>query len=244
MDTLRPIEARIIGCLVEKAATTPEQYPLSLNALVAACNQKSNRSPAMNLSEDAVFDAMQSLRSRGWVTMIMPTSGRVERWRHHVRDKLAIDSLQQAVLAELLLRGPQTAGEIRTRAARMKPIDSLDTALNVLDSLSRPGEPASESAEPRPALVRKIPPAPGGRAERWIQLLAPDAHPVDAPEQQRPPGADRIHEPRTPAARSAGSDAAELSTELHRMNDRLTDVEVRCLKLEQDLDSLRRELGM
>lgn len=164
METLAPIEARIIGSLIEKAFTTPDQYPLSLNALLSACNQRSNRDPVMSITGKDALDALQRLRDGGWVTIVMPSSGRIERYRQTVRDKLDLDGRQQAVIAELLLRGPQTAGEIRTRCARMKPFESLEVAQNVLTSLAQ---------RPEGALVERLPPSPGGRAERWAQRLSP-----------------------------------------------------------------------
>jgi uncharacterized protein YceH (UPF0502 family) len=117
-------ERRILGVLVEKAKTTPDAYPLSINALLTGCNQKSNRDPLMSLEEDDVEDVLGRLKTRGLVMKVI--GGRVERWRHLLYETWNVDKVELAILAELLLRGPQTEGELRTRASRMEPIDDLD----------------------------------------------------------------------------------------------------------------------
>jgi uncharacterized protein YceH (UPF0502 family) len=117
-------ERRILGVLVEKAKTTPDAYPLSINALVTGCNQKSNRDPLMNLDDDTALDALGRLKTRGLVMKVI--GGRVERWRHLLYETWNVDKVELAILAELLLRGPQTEGELRTRASRMEPIEDLD----------------------------------------------------------------------------------------------------------------------
>lgn len=117
-------ERRVLGVLVEKAKTTPDTYPLSVNSLVTGCNQKSNRDPLMDLDEDDVLDALNRSKAKGLVMKVI--GGRVERWRHLLYETWHVDKVELAVLAELLLRGPQTEGELRTRAGRMEPIDDLD----------------------------------------------------------------------------------------------------------------------
>src|SRR4051794_31787465 len=116
-------ERRVLGVLVEKAKTTPDAYPMSLNALVTGCNQKSNRDPILFLSEDDVEYTLTRLQKAGLVMKI--TGGRVERWRHLLYESWNVDKVDLAILGELLLRGPQTEGELRTRASRMEPIDDL-----------------------------------------------------------------------------------------------------------------------
>src|SRR4051794_40125390 len=123
MIELTPDESRVLGVLVEKAFTTPDQYPLSLNSLTSGCNQKNNRDPVLNMSEDQVFDAVESLRSKGLVIRIEAGAGsRVHRFKHNAIDTLHVRSTELAILAELLLRGPQTHGELRGRASRMQPM--------------------------------------------------------------------------------------------------------------------------
>lgn len=127
-------ERRVLGVLVEKAKTTPDTYPLSCNALVAGCNQKSARDPVLDLSDVEVEQALLALQKRGLVARI--TGGRVERWRHLLYESWQVNKVELAVLAELLLRGPQTEGELRGRASRMEPIDDLDALRAVLRPLS------------------------------------------------------------------------------------------------------------
>ncbi len=162
-------ECRVLGVLIEKAQTTPQQYPLSLNALVNGCNQKSTRQPVLSLSEDEVFDTLESLRHKGLSREIMLSGSRVAKYRHIARETLNVDTNELVILAELLLRGPQTLGELRGRASRMHPIESLDIAQNVVQHLIDRDEP----------LVKPVPPEPGSRAGRFIQLLCPDLHQIE-----------------------------------------------------------------
>ncbi|HEY1859498.1 MAG TPA: DUF480 domain-containing protein, partial [Gemmataceae bacterium] len=130
---LGALERRILGVLIEKAKTTPDAYPMSLNGLTTGANQKSNRDPLLNLSEDEVEETLLGLNKQGLVSKI--TGGRVERWRHMLYEGWRADKVELAILAELLLRGPQTEGELRGRASRMEPIDDLEALRNVLRKL-------------------------------------------------------------------------------------------------------------
>jgi uncharacterized protein YceH (UPF0502 family) len=132
------IERRVLGVLVEKAKTTPENYPLSLNALRAGCNQKSNRSPLMQLEEDQIDEALEQLRKIGAVAQIQG-GARIDRYRHLAYDWLGVEKVELAVMAELLLRGTQMVGELRGRAARMEPIKDLAELQPTLDSLHAKG---------------------------------------------------------------------------------------------------------
>jgi uncharacterized protein YceH (UPF0502 family) len=120
----------VLGVLVEKAKTTPDTYPLSVNALVTGCNQKSNRDPLLELTDLDVEDTLAELQKKGLVVKI--TGGRVVRWRHTLYDSFHVGKVELAVLGELLLRGPQTEGELRGRASRMEPLDDLDALRAVL----------------------------------------------------------------------------------------------------------------
>ncbi len=131
---LNPLERRVLGVLVEKAKTTPDAYPLSLNALVTGCNQKSNRDPIMNVDDADVQEALEELQKKGLVILIQ--SSRVDRWRHGLYDTWTSDKVELAILAELLLRGPQTEGELRGRASRMEPIEDLERLRTILKSLA------------------------------------------------------------------------------------------------------------
>ncbi|VTT99728.1 Uncharacterized protein OS=Singulisphaera acidiphila (strain ATCC BAA-1392 / DSM 18658 / VKM B-2454 / MOB10) GN=Sinac_6325 PE=4 SV=1: DUF480 [Gemmataceae bacterium] len=134
-EPLTPLERRILGVLVEKQKTSKsaDSYPLSLNALWTGCNQKSNRDPVMDLSDDDVDQGMLPLQKRGLAARI--TGGRVERFRHNLYDHWTRNGAEMAVLAELLLRGPQTKGDLRVRASRMDPIDTLDALEEILRAL-------------------------------------------------------------------------------------------------------------
>jgi len=171
MTTLTPDEARVLGVLIEKSLTTPNQYPLSLNAVVDGANQKSNRDPVLNMTEDQVFDALESLRDKQLVVRVDQVGARVHKFKHAAVEVLHARTAEVAILAELLLRGPQTLGELRGRASRMQPMESLERVRDMIRALS-------ERAEP---YVKELPPAPGSRAERFVQLLCPDLHPLDAP---------------------------------------------------------------
>ena len=165
---LSPDEARVLGVLIEKATTTPEQYPLSMNGVVNGANQKNNRDPVTSMTEDQAFDAVEGLRQKGLVVRVDVPGNRVSKYRHNVTDTLHVRTGEAAILAELMLRGPQTLGELRGRASRMAPMDSLDVARDMIRALSERPEP----------LVKQIPPVPGSRAERYVQLLAPESHVV------------------------------------------------------------------
>ncbi len=132
---LDKIERRVLGVLVEKGYTTPDQYPLSMNAIVNGCNQKSCREPVMSLDEVQVFDAIDAMRKQGLVICAHTGNSRVEKYRHCVPEMFEIVAREAAVLAELLLRGPQTDGELRQRANRMIPISSLEQVQEVVESL-------------------------------------------------------------------------------------------------------------
>jgi uncharacterized protein len=132
---LKSRERRVMGVLVEKAKTTPEYYPMTVAAIVAACNQKSNRDPVTNYDQDDVDETLQGLRKKGAVILI-EGSGRVAKWKHTLYDWLKVTKVELAVLAELLLRGPQTEGELRARASRMEPLEDLPTLQAVLDALA------------------------------------------------------------------------------------------------------------
>jgi uncharacterized protein YceH (UPF0502 family) len=168
---LSDVEARVLGCLVEKDITTPEYYPLSLNALVHACNQKSNREPLMNLEEDVV---RQALRALGDQMLARSASGdsRVAKYEHRLADTFNFTRPETAILCELLLRGPQTPGELRSRAERMHPFEDLSVVQSTLKHLM----------EREPPLVKLLPRQPGNKEARYAHLLSGDVEVREAPQ--------------------------------------------------------------
>jgi len=135
MELLDPVEARVLGALMEKEVTTPEYYPLSLNALVNACNQKSNRDPVVDYDEDTVSDAVDRLREKK-LSLLITGSGRVNKFQQRISETLNLGRRESAVLCTLLLRGPQTLGEVKDRSERMFAFADLAEAETVLDKLA------------------------------------------------------------------------------------------------------------
>jgi hypothetical protein len=177
---LSPLEARIIGCLIEKAITTPDQYPLSLNALTNACNQKSNRDPVMDLDERTVQQTVDALVRKHWVMERSGFGSRVPKYQHRFCNtgfgSLEFSPVETAILCELMVRGPQTPGELRTRAARLAPVKDggeIETALNNL-----------AARQDGPFVVR-LPREPNRRDSRYAHLFSgeidlPESLPLDA----------------------------------------------------------------
>jgi uncharacterized protein YceH (UPF0502 family) len=186
---LAPRERRVLGVLVEKAKTTPEYYPLTLAAIVTGCNQKSNRDPVTNYDADDVEETLQELRKKGAVVMV-ESGGRVVRWKHTLYDWLKVSKVELAVMGELLLRGPQTEGDLRARASRMEPIADLPALQALLEALvarglvsflSPPGQkrgvvvthalyPTAEAEKVRQAFLQSAP--AGDEEERPARLAA------------------------------------------------------------------------
>src|ERR1700688_4478023 len=145
---LSDVETRVLGSLVEKELTTPEYYPLSLNALVNACNQKSNRDPVMSVNDDAVSQALRSLDKEGLAAPADAMDNRVTKFGHRLQEAFNFDRRETAVLCELLLRGPQTPGALRSRAGLMHPFDDLGQVQSTLQRLPQ-REPALVNVLPR-----------------------------------------------------------------------------------------------
>jgi hypothetical protein len=165
---LDAIEARVLGVLIEKDLTTPDQYPLSLNGATLGCNQKSNRDPVLELVESEVNAALGKLIVKGLAGSVHPMGGRVEKFRHNTEAVLKVTTTEAATLAELLMRGPQQPGELRARVSRMSPVETQQALMDVLKPLLERG------------LVVRLDPTPGSRAERYAQTLSPTAHPIEA----------------------------------------------------------------
>ena len=167
---LNEIECRVLGSLVEKEITTPEYYPLSLNALVNACNQKSNREPAMSLDEATVRQALHSLDGQSLVRSISAADSRVTKYEHRLQEAFNFYRHEVAILCVLLLRGPQTPGELRTRAERMHPFDDLSAVHSSLQHLMKR----------EPPLVKVLPRQAGTKEARYAHLLSGDVEAFDA----------------------------------------------------------------
>ncbi len=160
------VELRVLGSLLEKEETTPEAYPLTVNALIAACNQKTNRDPITDLSEGQVWDALERLRHE---TLVWRSEGaRTERWQQSVSRRWGLDSAGKALMTLLLLRGPQTLGELRTRSERMVAFKTLEEVESKLRSLAGEDEP----------LVVELPRRPGQKEIRWMHLVG-DPNAID-----------------------------------------------------------------
>jgi uncharacterized protein len=168
--TLNTEEIRILGSLLEKEITTPEYYPLSLNGLLNACNQKSNRDPVLHLDEATLEHALYTLRDKGLLVSITGAGSRVPKYSHRISEKFNLGRRELAILCELMLRGPQTLGELRTRAERMHSFGDLSEVESVLDRM--------------PELVTKLPRRPGEKEVRYTHLLSgepPASEPATLP---------------------------------------------------------------
>jgi uncharacterized protein len=206
-------EGRVIGSLIEKQLTTPQQYPLSLNALLLACNQSSNRDPVVEFDETTVDNTVASLKTAGLVSYVYPSHGRsVTRYQHLLGDRLDFTEQQLALVAVLLLRGPQTGGELRSRTERMCEFDSIAQVDAELQRLSDLPEP----------VVARLARRPGQKEERWVQLLMDSSSAV---LMEAPPGGDdrAVAAPSDLAAEVADlrADVAELSAKVTELYDQL-----------------------
>ena len=187
---LSPVEARVLGCLIEKERTTPEYYPITINALVNACNQKSNRDPMMSLSEGDVALALDTLKVKDLVHVVHTAGARVAKHAHHIERLFSFTQQEFAVLCVLLLRGPQTSGEIRSRVERMCSFAATSEVESVLQDLAQ--------REDGP-FVSKLPRQPGKSSCRFAHLfcgpVAQEAEPqteTAAPQADTPPQDDRL----------------------------------------------------
>jgi uncharacterized protein YceH (UPF0502 family) len=232
-------ERRVLGVLVEKAKTTPDVYPLSMNSLVTGANQKSNRDPVLDLTDVDVEEALAGAQKKGLVIKI--TGGRVERWRHNLYDAWHADKVELAILAELLLRGPQTEGELRGRASRMEPIADLDTLRALVKPLVERRLVVYLSAEGRRGTMLTH----GFHAPEELQQLrarhdAEEAGPVSAaPAASLPVNrpVPNVAEPDLEARLSAAE------TEIAGLRKTLADIQATVANLTAQLQALKEALG-
>jgi uncharacterized protein YceH (UPF0502 family) len=218
MIELTPDEARVLGVLVEKELTTPDQYPLTLNAVMNGANQKNNRHPVTALDDNAVRSALIGLRNKGLVVQLDGHGQRTSKYRHEMIAKAGVTKAEMVLLAELFLRGPQTLGELRGRASRMAPMDSLEMVRNTLGQLMNKPEP----------LVKQLPPSLGSRAERFAQLMCPDLHSL---------------EDDTASDSSDDTPAASAATGAPSLAQRVTQLESEVATLRTALSKLAAEIG-
>jgi uncharacterized protein len=222
-------ERRVLGSLIEKEMTVPESYPLTINSLVAACNQKSNRDPETEYAEHEVVGALRALMHRSWVNELERSGSRTPRFAHRAREMLAVDDVEVAILTELLLRGPQSAMELKTRASRMKPLASPEEVERRLEALAARSVP----------YVRLLGRRPGERVPRWEHLLSKETT-GGAPVRGDPAGA---------ASEPAGGAPAAVSRTASRANApadgdvaaALADLRARVERLERKVEALRGE---
>ena len=208
---LTDVEARVLASLIEKEATTPDSYPLSLGALLAACNQTSNREPVMRLDEAAVAAATTALRRRSLLRAIQPAGSRVGKHQHLLADALSLDRRELALLAVLMLRGPQTAGELHVRTARLAEFPDLAAVEATLDAL------VARAPEP---LVARLPRRPGQREVRYAHLLSGEPAAEAAPPPAEPADRGAADDGRVAALEQA---VAELRDELAALRNELAE---------------------
>ena len=217
--TLTPVETRLLGCLLEKERITPENYPLSLNSLIAACNQSTNRDPITAYDVQTVENGLDGLRQKKLAVMIMSAGSRVAKFRHELLNHFELSPREVALLCVLLLRGPQTLGELRSRTERMQFFDSLEQIESFLAELAR-GEPP---------LVRVLPARPGQKESRYVQLLS--GEPV-MPESAAGP--------ETASPPAEGGSAID-SSRLETMEKQLAELRAELRDLREELLSFRKQ---
>ncbi len=220
--TLNSVECRVLGVLSEKSLTQPDSYPISLNTVTIGCNQKSNRDPIMDLDEDAVWDTLEELRKRGAVSRVLAAPGaRVERFKHEIKDFFEWGPRQQAIMTELMLRGPQTIGELRGRCARMFKFESLDAVSITLNAL----------AESDPPTTRPMQREPGRSAIRHTHLLYPEG---EAPQPTVASETAQVRATREPSP----PDSAEVEV----LRVEIENLQVEIGELHEELSKLRRRM--
>ncbi len=249
---LTPPEQRVLGCLIEKRWTTPDQYPLSLNGLRLACNQSTNRDPVTTYDEATVREAAQRLCLYGLARLASGHGSRSVKYRHLAEEALGLDREELAVLAVLLLRGPQTPGELKARTERLAPLASLDDVERVLSDLAerdyarrierRPGQKEDrfehllgsrvEGQAPAPSPTA---PAPSQAAPAPSQAAPPPSQFAPPPSQAGPPPSEFARAP-APSAQPVGSDGSSANDGLA---DRVAALEAEVASLRADLDELR-----
>lgn len=258
VKVLSKTQRRVLGVLVEKGITTPEYYPMTLKALTAGCNQKNNRSPLTDYSEDDLTRAIDQLREMGLVAVVHTESGRTERYRHYVRKRFPFSEAQLAIMTELWLRGRQSLGDLRVRASRMTAIDSLDQLRAELHSLMnlqfvQANAPLTARGTEvdhtfyKPSENMTLPPATASAQESFDHgeesgiFRKDEAVPLNAEFPLNAPSP--INRPTDGRLQTLEHSLAELQAENSTLRNRLQIAEQTLVRLTESIESLRRELG-
>jgi len=218
---LTAIEARILGVLIEKQMATPDYYPMTLNALVNACNQKSNREPVMDLPEPEVAESLKSLRDQRLVWQVRAHGSRVAKYEHNLQDTVDLSRREKAIMCELLLRGPQTPGELRTRASRLVEFQSLREVEYLLQQLSEHAQGP---------FVVQLPKQPGRKEHRFAHLFS-----------EVPEGEDATDELSAAASYSDGRGLPGKSDRVAALEQRVTELETQLAEMREAFDQFRKQ---
>jgi uncharacterized protein YceH (UPF0502 family) len=219
---LDPVEIRVLGCLIEKQRTTPDQYPLSLNALRSACNQTTNRFPVVSYDEEMLRHALQKLGRRRYTRLASGHSSRAAKYRHLLDEALQLDAAEQAVLAVLFLRGEQTPGELKQRTERMQAFDGIAGLQDCLTGLIDKG------------FVSELARRPGQKEERFRHNLSEDLDPADVPEGAELP---------VQAAAAVVPPAPRRDERMDKLEAEVLALRTELAALREDFQTLRTELG-
>ncbi|MBV9999443.1 MAG: YceH family protein [Verrucomicrobia bacterium] len=222
---LTPVETRILGCLLEKERITPESYPMTLNALVAACNQSTNREPVVGYDERTVEQGIDSLRQKQLAMIVHTAGARVPKYRHRMPDQYELSTQETALLCILMLRGPQTPGELRSRAERLGGPAALSEVEALLEGLARGDAP----------LVQSLPPRPGQKERRYVQLLSGPFQAAEV-EPSRP-----VHSPPVPVAPGAPLEADRGSERLAALEAEINALKTSLAALHAEFAAFRRQ---
>jgi uncharacterized protein len=220
-NTIDPIAVRILGALMEKENTTPDYYPLTLNALINACNQKSNREPVMQLSEDAVMTALDDLKIKHFIWQRTVHGARANKYEHNLKSFFDFNEKQMAVVCTLLLRGPQTIGEIRQRTDRMCSFESLEEAESIIRSLI--------SWDDGP-LVLELPRQPGRKEPRFVHLFSGKQWAEQFATASEAPS-EAVSAPSGPSENNRISD----------LENSVSDLQIQIAKLRQEFEEFRNQ---
>ena len=238
---LAAIDRRVAGVLVEKAKTTPDAYPMTLNAIRTGANQKNNRYPLMEVEADDVQEALDRLRAAGAIGEVQG-SGRAAKYRHYLYDWLGVDKVELAVMAELLMRGAQTEGELRGRAARMEPIADVSALRPVLASLQAKGLVISLTPEGRGHVITHAlyEPRELEKVQREFQHVRLSASEGEGGEEAATPAASRpAHAAAAPLSRAGSADAHTIEM----LRSEIADIQAELSRLRKDVDELRAQIG-